>query len=175
MEYWRTKILEQEREYTKRCEDRLDWKVKGRQTAFEKGYAALRAKEEADNVPVEERVIIYNPEEKYCELLSQIEEQSTGRCFSCDGTKGDEIKVLPCEHQVHDSCFKTWYEAPLREELQCPVCDRKFNVLVMPKFRSTRIEFGHDPRVPRSYVPFLGTDREKANAEEATVSQSNVA
>jgi len=157
LKVWREAILAQEKEYMKRYEDHTACRVKERQAAFEAGYAALRAQEERDNVPPEDRVITYDPKEKYSELLSQIDDQNSVKCLSCDGNGEGELKMLTCRHAIHDSCFEKWWNSPLREGLQCPVCGLKFNVRVMPKFcvYELRCEtLSHD------YVPFLGTDRD---------------
>lgn len=157
LKVWREAILAQEKEYTKSCEDRTECRVKEIQAAFEAGYAALGTQEERDNVPLEDRVVIYDPKKKYSELLSQIEGQNSAKCLSCDSNGEGELKMLTCRHAIHDSCFEKWWNSLLREGLQCPVCGFKFNVRVMPKF--CVYEPGCET-LSHDYVPFLGTDRD---------------
>jgi len=113
------------------------------QAAFEEKLAALRAQEDRDNVPLEDRILIYDEDTLYSEMLSAIADQrEAAKCCGCNrhlyrhtDRYNDELMKMPCRHTIHYLCFKRLFYSSLRSDrLQCPACRRKYRVLMKPKF-----------------------------------------
>lgn len=119
---------------------------------FDKKYAALRAQEDKDHTPLEQRIFFYDEQDGLGNILSKhdsvIEEvsvndpaYSSSRCCGCHGQHAGKVQLelmkLPCGHKIHDYCFKEFYYKMLRngrKYLKCPHCPRRYRILQLPKF-----------------------------------------
>jgi hypothetical protein len=107
------------------------------ENAYNKKLAAARVKEEQEYVDPGDRVVVYDAKKQYGELLSKAYDEEGASCCFCHGkTKRDrgELKFLPCQHAIHDDslCFFRWYHSFPPDDLKCPACKRRINVLEEP-------------------------------------------
>lgn len=76
-------------------------------------------------------------------ILSQLGPEDQGlakpRCCFCSGyydeySYNDELKEIPCGHTILTFYFQKLYFSTIRKNFECPACDRKYKVLMKPKF-----------------------------------------
>jgi hypothetical protein len=114
--------------------------------AFNAKLLVARVQEEHEYVDHRDRVVVYDAKEKYNELLSKVFDPKAASCCYClgCGDGGGELNFLPCRHVIHDDSlsFNRWYHSPLLNDLKCPKCKRRINVLEVPPCPLTQRYWG---------------------------------
>jgi len=140
------------------------------ENAYSKKLAAARVKEKQEYVDPEDRAVVYDAKKQYCELLSKVYDKEGASCCFCHGKAQrdrGELKFLPCQHAIHDDslCFFRWYHSSPPDDLKCPTCKRRINVLEEPLNPLNTRHWGRSlGRMDTAQVPsFDGREEEKTN------------
>jgi hypothetical protein len=140
------------------------------ESAYTKKLSAARVEEEHGYVDPQDRVVVYDAKKNYCELLSKVYDKEGASCCSCHGkTKRvrGELKFLPCQHAIRDDslCFFRWYHSSQADDLTCPACKRRINVLEQPLNPLNTRHWGRSlGRMDTAQVPsFVGREEEKTD------------
>ena len=58
-----------------------------------------------------------------CLEIKTLESAQEGSCpvCQCDWEMGDEVRILPCEHQFHTQCIDQWLK---KHKASCPLCKK---------------------------------------------------
>lgn len=122
--------------------------------AFQESLRGHRIQEESNTaLHPDDRVVVYDYKEEYCELLSQIYRQELATCCVCGRSGRPELKRFPCGHAIHDGlCLKRWLSSAPSENLECPqkACNRRINVHQMPLCPLTDLYHYRDSSKPDS-------------------------
>jgi hypothetical protein len=118
------------------------------EAAFEENLRVARVQEEHGYADPGDRVVVYDAKEKYGQLLSKVFDPKAASCCFCHHYRDGEgeLKFLPCRHAIHNDrlCFGRWYRSSLPNDLKCPTCKRRINVLEKPLRPLTQRYWGED-------------------------------
>ncbi|PMD65428.1 uncharacterized protein K444DRAFT_607996 [Hyaloscypha bicolor E] len=80
-----------------------------RSKAFFQNLSANYAPEGEDDVPLAEPALLFGPNGGgYDDVLALTEDLNSAKYFDCGcSTEGEGLKMIPCGHTIHYSCFKS--------------------------------------------------------------------
>jgi hypothetical protein len=117
-----------------------------RRKRWEDFMMAKLLKDEIDEVPQEERVIIYDPKSDWSNFFSLVNEEMFNsrfpgeipNCWLC--FDGDEdywtVRQLPCGCLFHPGCFDSHIQGTDKSKCSCPTetCHKIYNLVPVPSF-----------------------------------------
>ena len=90
----------------------------------------MRAEEDINDLNFDDRALVYDYRERYCELLSKISCEDLAICCVCRCRGGPESKRLSCNHAIHNaSHLRRWLSSVPPEEHECPRCKEESRFL----------------------------------------------
>jgi len=83
----------------------------------------MRVEEDINDLHFDDRALVYDYRERYCELLSKISCEYRAICCVCGCRGGPESKRLSCNYAIHNALhLRRWLSSVPPEEHECPRC-----------------------------------------------------